>query len=183
MISAALPCSWRAAPPTSSPARPSRSTAATRRRARVRLPALVLIAALLSGSPARAADCAATASAVAWPADVWRAAPPDVARPEVQALDAYLFPSGLDEAAREGVRTNGLVVVRDGIILHERYARGFGPEMPHIAWSVTKSVLHALYGAAVRDGHVDIGRPVAERSPWIGTGDNARITYRDLLAM
>jgi CubicO group peptidase (beta-lactamase class C family) len=149
----------------------------------VRLPALVLIAALLSGSPARAADCAATASTVAWPADVWRAAPPDVARPEVQALDAYLFPSGLDEAAREGVRTNGLVVVRDGIILHERYARGFGPETPHIAWSVTKSVLHALYGAAVRDGLVDIGRPVAERSPWIGTGDKARITYRDLLAM
>jgi CubicO group peptidase (beta-lactamase class C family) len=44
-------------------------------------------------------------------------------------------------------------------------------------------VLHAVYGAAVRDGLVDIDRPVAERSPWIGQGDHARITYRHLFAM
>lgn len=140
-----------------------------------------LVAALCPG--ARAADCASTAG-LPWPAPGWRVEPTPPDRADaVRAVDAYAFPEGLDEAAKEGVRTNGLVVVRDGAIVHERYARGFGPDTPHIAWSVSKSVLHAVYGAAVRDGLVDIDRPVAERSPWIGQGDKARATYRDLLAM
>lgn len=119
----------------------------------MRLLVLAAAGALLT-APASAADCASTAGALTWPDPAWRELPADPARLEVQGLDAYLFPPGLDEAAREGVRTNGLVIVKDGTIVHERYARGFGPEMPHIAWSVTKSVLHALYGAAVRDGLV-----------------------------
>ncbi|HEX8375301.1 MAG TPA: serine hydrolase, partial [Geminicoccaceae bacterium] len=154
----------------------------------MKLRLLPLLAAGLLGtlavcSPgATAADCAASAG-LPWPAPDWRAEPAPPDRPEVRALDAYAFPENLDEAGRKGVRSNGLVVVRDGVIVFERYARGFGPDTPHIAWSVSKSVLHAVYGAAVRDGLVDIDRPVAERSPWIGQGDHTRITYRHLFAM
>ena len=139
---------------------------------------------LASTDDAVATDCAASAG-LPWPAPHWRVEPAPAERSEaVRAVDAYAFPEGLDEAAKEGVRTNGLVVARDGVIVHERYARGFGPDTPHIAWSVSKSVLHAVYGAAVRDGLLaDVDRPVAERSPWIGQGDRARTTYRHLLAM
>lgn len=145
------------------------------------LAAAGLVAALCPG--ALAADCAAVAGSP-WPASDWRveSVPPDRAE-AVRVVDAYAFPENLDEAAKEGVRSNGLVIVRDGVVVHERYARGFGPDTPHIAWSVSKSVLQAVYGAAVRDGLVDIDRPVAERSPWVGQGDKARATYRDLLAM
>ena len=101
----------------------------------------------------------------------------------VAAFEALAFPAGQDEANRDGPRTNGLVVVRDGRLVYERYARGFGPDTPHIIWSASKSVLQAVYGAAVAEGLVDLDRPVAERSPWIGGGDKARITYRELLQM
>jgi CubicO group peptidase (beta-lactamase class C family) len=98
-------------------------------------------------------------------------------------FEALAFPPGQDEASRDGPRTDGLVVVRGGRIVYERYARGFGPDTPHIAWSASKSILHAVYGAAVAEARVDIDRPVAEKSPWIGTGAKARITYRELLQM
>ena len=108
--------------------------AATRRRARVRIQgAFALAALLLAAAPARALDCAAQSADLTWPAETWGEAVADHVRPEIRALDAYLFPAGLDEAKREGVRTNGLVVVQGGTIVHERYARGFGPETPHIA--------------------------------------------------
>lgn len=130
---------------------------------------------------ASAAACPPDARIV-WPQPAWAEAmaPADEA---VARFEAIAFPPGQDEASREGPRTNGLLVVKDGRIVYERYARGFGPDRPHIFWSVSKSVLQAVYGAAVLEGLVDVDRPVAERSPWIGNGDKARITYRELLQM
>jgi CubicO group peptidase (beta-lactamase class C family) len=140
-------------------------------------PALMLaaFALFLSSRSAGAADCA-TSAATAWPTQTWRDSllPPS---PAVEALDAYLFPADGER------RTDGVLVVRDDAVVYERYANGFGPEKRHIAWSMTKSVLHAVYGTAVQRGLVDVDRPVAERSPWIGGGEKARITYRDLLRM
>jgi CubicO group peptidase (beta-lactamase class C family) len=145
---------------------------------RLLLPA-VLLAALLGRSAI--ADCP-PAEAAAWPGTTWPTGA--AARPAaVGAFDALAFPPGQDEAGRAGPRTNGLVVVKDGRLVYERYARGFGPGTPHIVWSATKSVLHAVYGAAAAEGLVDIDRPVAEGSPWIGGGAKARITYRELLQM
>jgi CubicO group peptidase (beta-lactamase class C family) len=126
-------------------------------------------------------DCPSALDAT-WPVDHWETvAAADPAA--VAAFEALAFPPGQDEASRDGPRTNGLVVVRDGRLVYERYARGFGPDRPHIVWSASKSVLQALYGTAVAAGLVDIDRPVAERSPWIGDGDKALITYRELLQM
>jgi CubicO group peptidase (beta-lactamase class C family) len=146
--------------------------------------ALAVLAGALTTAPvARARDCAAVAAGIAWPAEAWRELPADRSAAEVRALEAFAFPPGLDEAGRAGVRTDGLLVVRGGAVVYERYGRGFGPDAAHAAWSVSKSVLHAVYGAAARDGLVDIDRPVAERSPWIGEGGKAGITYRHLFAM
>lgn len=142
-----------------------------------RLTALLLL--LTGAAPAAACPDAAIQ---AWPVPAWTtAAPADPGA--VAAFEALAFPPGRDEADRDGPRTNGLVVVRDGRLVYERYARGFGPDRPHIVWSASKSVLQALYGRAVAEGLVDLDRPVAERSPWIGDGDKARITYRELLQM
>ena len=140
----------------------------------------VCVALMLLALPSRptSADCPPVESAI-WPSGEWAAAEPA----HVAAFDALAFPPGRDESSRDGPRTNGLVVVADGRLVYERYARGFGPDTPHIIWSASKSVLHAVYGAAVAEGLVDIDRPVAERSPWIGQGGKARITYRQLLQM
>ena len=153
------------------------------------LPAMAVTAArclalmmFVGGSGGIAAAECPPAAAEAWPSSAWSRTVPDHPA-AVAAFDALAFPPGQDEASRDGPRTNGLVVVRDGRLVYERYARGFGPDTPHIIWSASKSVLQAVYGAAVAEGLVDLDRPVAERSPWIGGGDKARITYRQLLQM
>lgn len=124
---------------------------------------------LLAAAPVAAA-CPAGPS----PADAW--SEPPAPTEAVERLLGWAF----DPAERS---TDGLVVIHDGRLVAERYANGFDRDRRHIAWSMSKSVLHAVYGAAVQEGVVDLDRPVTERSPWIGDGTNATITYRDLLRM
>ncbi|MFM1922075.1 MAG: hypothetical protein RLZZ303_3709 [Candidatus Hydrogenedentota bacterium] len=107
------------------------------------------------------------------------------------------LPTGQDQARLDAVvegmfaepnpwhkrNTRAVVVAYQGEIVAERYAPGFGPEQPLAAWSVTKSVLHALYGIAVRDGKLK----VEDRAPvpaWQGEGDpRSAITLDMLLRM
>ncbi len=56
-------------------------------------------------------------------------------------------------------RTRAVIVVHDDEIIAERYGNGFGPDQRFPAWSMSKSVLHALYGIAVRQGKVIINDP------------------------
>ena len=143
-------------------------------------PISLAVAALGLAAPG-AAPCP-DPQAETWPAPEWpEPAPANL--PAAAAFDAIAFPPERAEADRSVPHTNGLVVIQDGWLVYERYARGFGPATPHIVWSVSKSVLQSVYGAVVQEGLVDLDRPVAERSPWIGGGDKARITYRELLQM
>jgi CubicO group peptidase (beta-lactamase class C family) len=103
-------------------------------------------------------------------------------------------PAGIDEAALTSAldrmfeepnpyykrRTRAVVVLYDGEIIAERYGPGFGPEQRLIAWSVSKSVLHALFGIAVRDGKIDIHAPAGL---WPPEDPRAAITTDMLLRM
>ena len=52
-----------------------------------------------------------------------------------------------------------MVVVQDGWVIAERYAKSIPPDMPLIGWSMSKSITHALIGLAIREGHLDLKRP------------------------
>ena len=56
-------------------------------------------------------------------------------------------------------RTRAIVVVKDGQIIAERYAEGYGQDTPFLGWSMTKSVTHALLGILVQQGKLDIHQP------------------------
>jgi CubicO group peptidase (beta-lactamase class C family) len=78
--------------------------------------------------------------------------------------------------------TRALIVVAGGRIVLERYAEGFGPGMPLPSWSMAKSVTHALVGAAVLQGLVDIDAPMG--SPrWPAHDPRAAIPWRQWLNM
>ncbi|HEX2980764.1 MAG TPA: serine hydrolase, partial [Anaerolineaceae bacterium] len=49
---------------------------------------------------------------------------------------------------------NGIVVVRKGAIVFERYFNGYGSEDAHHVASVTKSITSALIGIAIADGSI-----------------------------
>lgn len=57
---------------------------------------------------------------------------------------------------QEGPRTTAVVVLKDGAIIAERYANGFGPNVPQRTWSVAKSIAATVVGAAVYRGDASI---------------------------
>jgi CubicO group peptidase (beta-lactamase class C family) len=78
----------------------------------------------------------------------------------------------------------GLLVIKDGAIVYERYRLGNGPDTRWISFSVAKSVVSMLVGAAIRDGYIEsVDEKVSDYLPRLkGSGyDQARI--RDILQM
>jgi CubicO group peptidase (beta-lactamase class C family) len=103
-------------------------------------------------------------------------------RPE-SGLDAALaraFGDDLDPAGRDRLGTRGVVVVRDGRIVAERYAAGFTAATPQLGWSMAKSATSLLTGVLVAQGKVSLADDRL-RPEW--TDERARISVEDLLRM
>lgn len=105
-----------------------------------------------------------------------------------EGVDAGALRAAIDAAFAEPDpvhprNTRALVVVHKGRIVAERYAPGFGKDMPLIAWSMTKGALNALVGLRVKDGKL----AVTDKDllpEWWGKGDPRRdISLDDLLRM
>ncbi|GIN69039.1 MULTISPECIES: serine hydrolase domain-containing protein [Bacillus] len=84
-----------------------------------------------------------------WPTAEWQAADPAVLKMDAEML------SQLDtEIKSEYSNLNGIVVVRNGSIVYERYDNGYGPDDVHHVASVTKSIISALIGIAIDAGYI-----------------------------
>lgn len=78
----------------------------------------------------------------------------------------------------------GLLVIKDGAIVYERYRLGNDAGTRWISYSVTKSIVSMLLGAAIRDGYIEsVDEMVTDYLPRLkgSAYDDARI--RDLLHM
>jgi CubicO group peptidase (beta-lactamase class C family) len=103
------------------------------------------------------------------------------------ALDAAL----LDSAFRRGAalrRLRSLLVARDGQLVRERYYRGASRDRPANIKSASKSIVSALVGIAIQQGHLDgVRQPIASFFPQeFGQMTEPRkfgITIEDLLTM
>lgn len=98
-----------------------------------------------------------------WPGEQWAQAlqPPT---PAVQALADYAFPPR-DDSTRTGVRTDALVVIRDGRLVYERYAPPFTADSLHSTWSISKSLMACVLGVAYGQGRFQLDDPVATYYP------------------
>ena len=96
--------------------------------------------------------------------------------------------SALDEAFAEPGdgqlrQTRAVAVVYDGRLIAERYAPGFGPGMPMLGWSMSKSVTNALVGLLVGQGRLVLQDP-APVPEWRSPDDQRHaITLDQLLRM
>ena len=48
----------------------------------------------------------------------------------------------------------GMVILKDGAVVHESYYLGTGPDDLRISWSMAKSVLSALFGVVLAEGQI-----------------------------
>jgi len=75
------------------------------------------------------------------------------------------------------------VVVKDGRVVAERYAPGFGVATPLLSYSVAKSFTNAILAVLVKEGRLRVEQPVGAPE-WSAPGDpRAAITVGDLLSM
>jgi CubicO group peptidase (beta-lactamase class C family) len=110
--------------------------------------------------------------------------PPVAPWPEAKmaALDAPLSSAFDAESYGEDTKTIGVVIVRDGRIIAERYRPGFGPRTQYRTWSVAKSLTGALLGVLVEEGKLSLESPVPIPE-WDPEDPRARITVANLFHM
>lgn len=78
----------------------------------------------------------------------------------------------------------GLIVLQDGKIRLERYARGFGPDQRWTSFSVAKSVTSTLFGAALKDGSIQsLDEQVIRYIPELKGSAYDGVTVRQVLTM
>lgn len=121
--------------------------------------------------------CSCAVTAQDWPAEQWAPGPPG-SGPALAALEDYAF-ANRDEATRKGIRTDALLVIRDGQLVYERYAGGTTADTPHLTWSVSKSLMAAVLGVAYGEGRFSLQDPVAKFLPALMP--HPGISFADLL--
>jgi CubicO group peptidase (beta-lactamase class C family) len=102
---------------------------------------------------------------------------------EAERLDAPVSAAFDEFTYGGGTRTASVVVVRDGQIVAERYARGIDHETPVRTWSAAKSLTATIIGAARRKGLIDIDYPAVIEAWNSGADPRRAITVRNLLQM
>lgn len=85
----------------------------------------------------------------------------------VKALEDYAFTLTGTDAERKGIRTNGVVIIHQGQLVYERYARGWDETKRHLTWSVSKSFTNALVGIAAGKGKLSLTDSICEHLPWV----------------
>jgi len=112
---------------------------------------------------------------------------PDAVSPlpsEPMDLDGLDVGEGMDfRAFRAATDTDGMVILRNGKIVHESYGNGLDAHTPHILMSVSKSLLGLLAGILARRGELDLERPVSGYVPEIAATAYAGASVRQLLDM
>lgn len=113
---------------------------------------------------------------------------PAIAGPTVVEPADPTLKAALDAAFAEPDRpphrwTHAVVIVRNGRVVGERYAPGYGIDTPIHGWSMTKSATNALLGILVREGRLRMEQP-APVAAWADPGDPRHdITPDQLLRM
>lgn len=88
------------------------------------------------------------------------------------------------DAYMASANTAGLIVLKDGNIVLERYARGFGRERRYTSFSVAKSFTSTLVGAAIKDGYIkSVDDPVTRYIPALSGSAYDGVSVKQLLTM
>ena len=102
---------------------------------------------------------------VRWPIPDWK-----VSKDEMNSKQCKDF---LNFSMRsKSFLTEGLIVIKDGMIKYERYDDKFSASTPHALWSVSKTITGALLGLAVDAGKISLDQGLNEFYPQLFENEN-----------
>ena len=111
---------------------------------------------------------------------------PDREWQETSAADAQVDQAKIDrlfDLSFEDSATQGVVLIKDGLLVGERYAEGYSKDSYGTSWSMAKSFYAALIGISIDRGEIDsLDDPVAKYLDYFND-ERRDITLRDLLDM
>lgn len=126
-----------------------------------------------------APDAAPKATPYVWPTDDWA-----VDTPEQQGMDSTRLDVARQYAMTDAKHTQGVVVIRHGVIVAEWYAPGHDATSFATSWSMGKSFASTLIGIAISEGRIagpDV--PMSDFFPEWAADTRAPITLRHVLSM
>jgi CubicO group peptidase (beta-lactamase class C family) len=137
---------------------------------------------LLLGVLATTALAQTCPTRASWPTDEWPTALVGAEkRAEVKALEEYAFTLVGEDSERQGLRTDGLLIIKAGRVVYERYGRGFDETKRHISWSVAKSISSALVGIAVKEGALGLSDSICTHLTEFAGTPQCAITVKDAI--
>jgi CubicO group peptidase (beta-lactamase class C family) len=89
-------------------------------------------------------------SGESWPTKEWRTSPA-----EQQGMDEARLVEMFAYIDEEDWDLDGLLIIRNGTIVAEKYYPPYSREQPHELYSVTKSIVSTLIGIAMADGAIE----------------------------
>lgn len=118
---------------------------------------------------------------LSWPTKEWSVGQLD-SRVDQGTLEKLLDHAFSQPEPEDIDRTHAVVAIQGGEIVAERYAHDATPEDTFLSWSMAKSVTNALIGILVRQGKLDISRPMPVKE-WPEGDKRRRITIDQMLRM
>lgn len=97
------------------------------------------------------------------------------------AVETAINEAFIETDLKDIKRTRAIVILQNGKIIAEKYAKNITPETPLIGWSMTKSVTNAMIGILVKEGKLDLKKP-APLAEW-EKDERKNITIDHLLRM
>ncbi len=79
--------------------------------------------------------------------------------------------------------TDGIMVLHRGAVVYETYRGALAPELPHIAFSMSKSVVGLLAATLAHEGAIDVTAPAARYVPELEGTAFADATVRQVMDM
>ncbi len=109
------------------------------------------------------------------------------AQPQEWEIDANAANIKLDDNTLQEfaeLQTIAFLIIKDKKIIFEQYWDGYGTESLTNSFSMAKSIIGMLIGAAIDDGYIEsIEQPVSDFIPEYKNDANKNLTIKDVLAM
>tara|TARA_B110001450_G_C17627509_1_gene483779 strand:+ start:16 stop:1206 length:1191 start_codon:yes stop_codon:yes gene_type:complete len=118
-----------------------------------------------------------SASDTYYPSGEWQKTSPESQSIDQAKVNKIIDLSFTDES------TQGIVIIKNGKIIGERYADGYDSKSHGTSWSMAKSYYAALIGISIEKGEIDsLDDPVGKYLDYFND-ERSKITIRDLLDM